>query len=752
MGPSKNRINMHDIIAQPLGAVADAVNSVLRRPEKIDFGEVQSLFHETSFLLLRVEEALSMRNEEAGASLILLLLEGLTHSEESLQIGLTTFSMENELLKFLQSVFKLVFRDGGFPIQSSGAADVAQVVCILSESEVLKDLCGELFFDDLVRVLSNLYEDASTANRHVQTQRSVAGALINLIKGSVKNKERRSDWGFLLSCLTKTVDAFFQLQCIELLYRLSRKNYAILRNLAEQQKGDVSSTSSSNTGEILQLLHELPNDQNLLSHMLEVVKKINSGRPDILSFSLVSVTAGETLLANSTVSFFTPHFFVVLLTSSNADNISIPYSSIRSVTISKNGKVFFRLQEFPPTLEALLDSTAPDMDSIVLSMSSTTLGELKASPVRSWIIQLLQEKHRRSTTQDHADTSRKDVPSIQTNSQSLRSEKLREKERVEQNGGIGNKGDVNNEVDSQAHTISRKRAMKSTQEELSSSSLSPENLRLDGGATESVNDKRNSDLNTEVGFSSFLSHGDSLVSDAHRGELGVAASMVEKRFKQEVREITASSLSLRTGGMMSGFSVGACREEGGSRMGCLEKEMASRDAALRSLLSRVTKKMPLSEKENFLSQLQHLMAVKKERREEDNAARLSSGISTLQKLVDEFREKCQKKCDQWFSEFSVGMHQVDSEIKMVKEACSTAVDKLNEGLRQIKSSNQAVDERLGCMRLHLEQVLEKSRGMENESRSITLAECERELENQECFFVERYQQKMNLFTPPAFDT
>lgn len=749
MPPSKNRINMHDIIAQPLGAVVDAVNSVLRRPEKLDVGEVQSLFRETSFLLLRVEEALSIRNEEAGAALILLLLEGLTHSEESLQLGLTTFSVERGLLTFFNSVFKLVFRDGALPLQSPGAADVAQIICTLSECEVLKDPCGELFFDELVEILSRLYQNPDAANTHVQTQRSVAASLINLVKGSPKNKQRRSDWRFLLFCLTATVDVFFQLQCIELLYRLSRKNRAVLYNLFDQQHQQTSTLSSSKMKEILLSLDHLPNDQSLLSQMIEMIQKINAGRKNVVSFSVVEVTAGETVLAKPTLSFFTPHFFVVLLTSSSADNISIPYTCIRSVTISKEGRVFFRLESFPMSVEPFLHHSAPGMDSIGLLMSPSTLGELKSSPVRSWIIQLLQEKCSHSSTSLGLSTSKKDELLAVTPASFVNNQKLSECEKGKWEADK-NKIDTDHALDKREHGASRKRSMEKCVGDL------PDRLdcveRKETGEGEVQLEVRREKESTSL----FSAPASPLTLKDNQGESAeLLGCPGRKRFKQENAEEPSSSFSLNIGvahPLVAEQLTSLDKEEEKMAAKCAYgSEIASRDAALSSLLSRLIRRMPQKEQHSFLLQLENLMLAKRERKEEDNAARLRNGVATLQKRVDEAREKCQGRRDQWFSELSTGMNQVDTEIKMVEETSSAAVDKLNEGLRQIKASNQAVGERLSCMRLRLQQILESSRGVEDDGSTAILAHCDEELDRQDCLFVQRHQEKMEFLATAVLD-
>lgn len=380
----KNRINMHDIIAQPLGALPGAVDAILRRPEEMDNVEVQSIFKEASFILLRAEEAQSACDCDAFCALFKLFSEGFAHNEASFEKGIETFERNSTLLQTLRGIFCAAVEQRVFPVQSAAVVELLQVIGSLCDGGGIKDACGALFMEGLANMLEGMYRsNAQETRANFLAQRAAATALINLVKGSKQNKQRIVSWAFLADCCALSVDVFFQLQCVELFFRLSRHN----KSLFAQLDGRLPSR-------VLDNIRHLPNDSTLLPKMIELLCDINQEREEVLSFPLVRTVVASTTITEKTVSYFTMDYFVVLVMSCNADNVTIPYKCIRSVTLGKDGRVNFRLDEFPAKLGALL-SHAPGEDTVTLFMSPEQLAILRDSRIHSWIVNVLREKKER---------------------------------------------------------------------------------------------------------------------------------------------------------------------------------------------------------------------------------------------------------------------------------------------------------------------------------------------------------------------
>lgn len=378
--PTKNRINMRDIIAQPLAVLPDAVDAILKRPEELDSVEIGSIFHETSYILLRAEEALSIRDERAFCALFKLLSEGFAHSEASFEEGIMMVVLHGPLLQAIHNIFRTAVEREALPLHGTGTVELIQVISNLCDGEALKENCGALFMSGLSNLLTRVYGDREDAKRHFHVQRGIATALINLVKGSKHNKLRLPSWKFIADCCAASVDAFFQLQCIELLFRVSRQKKTALAQL-----GDVLSPA------FVEKLGALPNDGTLLSRMSCLVDELHAEQSNVLKFNLLQMSAAETLLTKSTSAYFTPFYLVVMVTSGNADNITIPYRFIRSVTLGKDGRIIIKLEEFPVKLDMLLSHTA-GMDTVTLHMTADSLKTFKGSSIRTWIVSILGER------------------------------------------------------------------------------------------------------------------------------------------------------------------------------------------------------------------------------------------------------------------------------------------------------------------------------------------------------------------------
>ncbi|KEG13198.1 hypothetical protein DQ04_01151050 [Trypanosoma grayi] len=574
--PVKNRINMHDIIAQPLGALAGAVDAILRRPEELDDVEVQSIFTEASFIILRAEEALAARDADAFCALFKLFSEGFAHNEASFEKGIETFGANGALLQMLRGIFHGAVNQRAFPVQSPAVVALVQAVGGLCDGANIKDTCGALFMEDIAAMLDGIYRrNGEEARSCFLAQRAAATALINLVKGSRQNKQRVSSWKFLADCCALSVDVFFQLQCIELLFRVSRHNKSLLRNL-----------DSRLPPHIVDSIRALPNDATLLMKMIDLLHDINKEREDVLSFPLSHADVAHTSIMEQTVSYFTSNYFVVLVTSSNADNVTIPYRSIRSVTLGKDGRVIFRLNEFPTKLEALLNHAA-DEDTITIFMSVEQLTLFKESRIRSWIVAALDAKSGRK-----------------------------------RNGATGGNG--------------------------AADSVTPPPLN------------------------------------------GVPSDDKPKRHRSESMQLTGSESNVVT---------------------AFEKIIKASDKNV----------------ENMLEQMKKLVSSKAESKHQETAAILHASMNDIQRLVDEGRSTTDSYRDELKEGVEGNIQSIEQRLQVSQSKVAESVEKLNQVLQDLKTSNTAIHEHLACIEIDLQQSLEVSREKEANLCKSLKTECEEDI-------------------------
>lgn len=685
--PSKNRINLHDIVSQPLEAVPDAVNAVLRRPEVLDDIEVQSLFHETSYILLRTEESFSLGHSDAASALIHLLLEGLTHSEKALDVGLTAFSLLEDLLSNLQSIFHLTFKDHMVPVSSAAAVDLAQIVALLSDSESLKDRCGDLFLSGLVSTLQDLYDEPAAARTHFQVQRNIAAALINLIKGSSANKKRLPQWAFLIPCLQMSVDVFFQLQCVEILYRVSRRQKHYITDLIDAQKKQGNDSLAS----LLVSLDALPNDESLLEGMMGLVRSLQQNRSDMIPIDVNQVLTNETIVSEATRVMFTPCYFVVLLLSASADHITVPFLNIRSVSIAKNGRVSFKLSEFYREAEDG-SSTAEEVETVTLLLNNDQLTVLKASSVRPWIVNILQSSQQKESTADP-------LPS-----------------------GSQQRGD-------QSH-LKRQR-----------SEISPPTPNLHLTKFERL--ARKAELNS-AGSEGPHHHrareeedmaGVSCASRSPASSQMMAPSA--KRCKSEERQAEPPCPNLSFVGDVSASTTSAASA-------LPSKQSLAADAALIRQMRSVSRVMRPDERRDFFQNMHRVTSAKMELRRAETTTAINHVISNVEGTVNTATARCREAREEWFNEVQHSIQQLHTELKATEGTAAAAVADLNDALRNIKVSSQGMEERIACVSLRLQQTLDESYAIENRMRSETLQKAEVEIERQESLLDERLMLSMEM--------
>lgn len=611
--PTKNRINMHDIVAQPLGALPDAVDAILRRPEALDDVEVGSIYQECSFIILRAEEAVSVKDDRAFAALFRLLSEGFAHSAASFQEGVELLSSKGSLLQSLYSVFRAVVENSAFPLHSTAVVELIQLVGSICEGDALKDRCGSLFMPGLASIFARVHANPEEAARHYHVQRGTATALINLVKGSKQNKQRLSSWRLVAEAWGSSVDVFFQLQCVELLFRVSRV-----------QKDALAELDGALPKETVERIRTLPNDNTLLARMVSVIEDMNEGNPRMLRYHLRQVAAAETKLTDATDVYFTPHYFTVMVTASNADNITIPYRSIRSVTLGRDGRVVFKLEDFPVKLENLL-SHAAGMDTVTLHMTVERLAHFKRSPVRGWILSDLQSRKA---------------------------------------GGPGV------EAAGSAATAPAPTAASPAEAE-----------RLSGK-------KRQLDL----------------VDPTTHGEKVSEASSVVTCSKTPKFEVLSPATA----------------------------DPAAATSSLLDMVDRIAEQSRNPKETRALfAQLRYVTEGKLEERRAASVAALNYAMKSFQEKVDATRAEAKRSREEWMQSMEPEVTRAEQFVAEIQGLADKSVRQLNEDLSTIKSNNDALNERVACIEIEVQQALAESRSTEQTVLQDMRARFEQEIRRQE---------------------
>ncbi|KPA79753.1 hypothetical protein ABB37_05507 [Leptomonas pyrrhocoris] len=617
--PTKNRINMHDIVEQPLSAIPDAVDAVLRRPEPLDEVEMQSILYECSFILLRAEEALSAKDGNAFCALFKLLSEGFAHSEESFEEGIRTMIQNDSLLQTMHTIFKVVVEQEALPLHSAGTVELIQVLSSLCDGAALKDKCGSLFMRGFAKLLQKVYANAEEARRHFHVQRGTATALINLVKGSKQNKQRLASWKFVADCCAVSVDVFFQLQCVEMLFRVSRQNKDVLSHL-----GDSLPPAT------VEALQALPNDGTLLSRMTQLIEHLNDGRAQVLRYPLKEVVAADTTLTSSTNAYFTPNFVIVMVTAVNADNITIPYRIIRSITLGRDGRVIIKLEEFPVKLEVLLSHTA-GMDTVTFYMTQDELARFKQSSVRQWIVEALQA--RKDEQRQHLPQRARRSPDSSTKS----------------NG----------------------RSARAAQESTSAAT--------------------------------------SAAAAPTQYENTAAADEADSARKKARVESPAS----RWGGAI------------------VSSALPSVAAFLHVVDALMEQASTPNEAQAMLLQLRRLIEARKEVQRGKLMDELNTIMEHIQSRVDDARRTARENRSAWHQSMLEDLAKVEGLVVAVQDKTAEGVEQLNKDLKKVKASNQAINERIACMDIELQQTLEELRAEEFRWTNEIDAKCMREAERLE---------------------
>ncbi|KAG5487387.1 hypothetical protein CUR178_08473 [Leishmania enriettii] len=271
---------------------------------------------------------------------------------------------------------------------------VMQLFCCAAS---LKDRLGGRLGDVLLGFLKDVDLHADDYRVH----RSCCSALISLLRGSQENKNRFGpECATIAACIDASSDFFFQMQCVEVLYRLYKHCRTFLTHAAAPGASASLSSSSNAVASgvainpyLLRGIEELPNDSTLLICIHQLLDNYNRDvHPDkVISFAVLHIDVAGVTVTCATTLYFSPLLLVVPLSgtssssSSGGGYLTIPYEHVRSVKLTKDHKLELRLYVIPAKLSHVMSLTEDGMDKLHVSLTRTTMRDLRTSVVHEWV-------------------------------------------------------------------------------------------------------------------------------------------------------------------------------------------------------------------------------------------------------------------------------------------------------------------------------------------------------------------------------
>lgn len=374
----KQRRHVVDVAAvldQPITALASAIAALRGRAEGMADSEVVGVAREAGALLHRCIEA--QRADIAGdviPACVGLLLDAVWSSPDAEKLAVESLSSSSYPLNDLHAVFlATVSSNSPFPVDVQ--VDVLELVQLAADAAETKERTGELFMQRLAELLAD-------SGSHFSLQRAVCTAIINLVKCSKANKLRLPSYTPVCRALCATTDYFLQLQCVEVLYRVTRQNRHLLDAVADELPA-----------ELVAGIKQLPNTAELFHEISAMLTAWNESRDPrlIIDFGAKKTDVGTSSLTGPTRLYFSPEFVMVMIPNTAADNVTIEYTRIRSVRLGKDNKVMFRLREPPLSIADRITVNEEGKDALTVQFDAESLAAFKQSRIQSWIFNVLKE-------------------------------------------------------------------------------------------------------------------------------------------------------------------------------------------------------------------------------------------------------------------------------------------------------------------------------------------------------------------------
>ena len=138
-----------------------------------------------------------------------------------------------------------------------------------------------------------------------------------------------------------------------------------------------------------------------------------------------------------------------------------------------------------------------------------------------------------------------------------------------------------------------------------------------------------------------------------------------------------------------------------------------------------------NEAQAMLLQLRRLIEARKEVQRSKSVDDLNDVMEHIQTRVDDTRRTARENRTAWHQSMLEDVAKVEGLVVSAQDKTAEGVEQLNEDLKKVKASNQAINERIACMEIELQQTLEELRAEEFRWTSEIDAKCTREAERLE---------------------
>lgn len=378
--------------------------------QKVLYGLQRGLCHAVNLLLLLVEQCMEYHGSRIEQ--VLLQPSAFSTANSINECEASTTSSEG-IQKLCEVLIKMLLSPKIRELHFQPIFLIRGIHTLLSHQVALKDPLGMVLPKIILQYLEKTFSSLEISSDNYEVPRYCASILIELLHGSYPNKNRISLLATkpLSFCLTSPScgDFYFQMQCIEILFRLHLHNPTLFLSQISAPPGLPSLLVDGIT--------LLRNDTLLLSEMKKLLHKYHysahhgtsSASSSIHHVDVVHLMAGEAEVKGHADMYFSRYLLVIMLPGTDGGNhFCIPYEHIRSVKISRDYHLGIRLNVIPEKLSLLMSveqstpvqadrAPSPATDLLQALLTPAGLQYLRESGVQQWIIE--RKNQMRSITQ-----------------------------------------------------------------------------------------------------------------------------------------------------------------------------------------------------------------------------------------------------------------------------------------------------------------------------------------------------------------